>query len=119
MPYITQEKRDRLDPIIEQLVQELIDLELDDETDNTEGNLNYFVTRTLLMVYGGRDSTRYANVNDAVGMLECIKQEYYRKVAGPYEDQKEFENGAVRRFSHEPEVVGAVEITPDDVRVED
>lgn len=113
MPYIAQDKRDILDPIIEQLHSTLVDLELDDESNNTEGNINYAVTRLLMMVYGQSDSTRYSQINDAIGMLECIKQEYYRKVAAPYEDQKEFENGAVRRFVHDPEVVGTIDIVVD------
>lgn len=115
MPYIKQESRDVLDPVIEQLHRALVQMELDDETSLLEGNLNYAITRLMMMSYGDRDSTRYAQINEAVGVLECIKQEFYRKVAAPYEDQKEFENGKVPRFRSEPEVVGAVtlDVPPD------
>lgn len=114
MPYIVQEKRDVLDPTIEELHRLLVDLETDDENNNMEGNLNYVVSRLLMMVYGDRESTRYAQINDAMGMIFCAALEYYRKVAAPYEDQKEFENGAVETFRSDPEVVGTVdiEITP-------
>ena len=91
MPYILQDKRDRLDPLINALHAELVSLESDDESNNMEGNLNYLITRLIRMVYG----MSYAEVNAAMGMLECIKQEHYRTQAGPYEDQKKFENGDV------------------------
>jgi hypothetical protein len=92
MPYITQDKRDVLDPAINQLHKALVDLELDHDTNNTQGNMNYAVTRLLMMVYGG---VNYQNINDAVGVLDCCKMEFYRKIAAPYEDQKCFENGSV------------------------
>lgn len=95
MPYIVKEKREVLDPAIEQLRQAIVRLELDndDGMNNTEGNLNYAITTLLMTVYGDRNNTRYKQINDAIGVLGCITQEYYRKVAAPYEDQKEFENG--------------------------
>ena len=69
MPYILQDKRDRLDPLINALHVELVNMESDDETNNMEGNLNYLVTRQLRMVYG----QSYSEFNDAIGVLECIK----------------------------------------------
>lgn len=110
MPYITQEKRHVLDSIIDQLHHALVELQMDDELNNMEGNINYTVSRLLMMVYGDRDSTRYADINDAIGLLECIKQEYYRKVAAPYEDQKEHDNGAVVRFRTDPVVTAPVDV---------
>lgn len=91
MPYIPQEKRDSLDPVIDQLHEVLVRLEADDENNNFEGNLNYAITRLLRMCY----DTSYRDINDAIGMLECVKLEHYRTVAAPYEDQKKFENGDV------------------------
>ena len=95
MPYIKQDKRRHLDPLIDQIHRTLVSMENDDESTNTEGNLNYLITRLLMKVYGQRDSTRYSNINDSIGMLECCKLELYRTVAAPYEDQKQFENGEV------------------------
>lgn len=91
MPYVVTNKRQKLDPIIDDLKRALFELEADDPTNNTEGNVNYFVSTLLSHIYTGS----YDSVNRAVGMLECIKLEYYRKAAAPYEDQKEFENGPV------------------------
>lgn len=110
MPYIKQDKRDMLDPVIEQLHQTLVDLQLDDDMNNMEGNINYTITRLLMMVYGDRNSTRYAQINDALGVIDAVGKEYYRVVAAPYEDQKRFENGEVVRFRTNPEVVGEVDI---------
>jgi len=115
MPYITQDKRHLLDPAIEQLHKVLVDMEVDDEENNTEGNLNYIFTRLLLMVYGTKDETRYAQINDAMGVLSCVTQEFYRKVASPYEDQKEFDNGEIVPFRGDPEIVGSVVVDPNDI----
>ena len=45
-------------------------------------------------------------------MLECCKLEYYRKVAAPYEDQKEFENGAVEA-NNTPIILNEVVVSDD------
>lgn len=37
----------------------------------------------------------YATVNEIIGALECAKQELYRRVIAPYEDEKIKENGDV------------------------
>jgi hypothetical protein len=108
MPYITQEKRALFDGIVNTLHQALIDAELDDQTNNnTEGNVNYIVTLLLQKVYGDCDNTNYSCINDAIGELECIKQEFYRRVAAPYEDRKIAQNGDVDRNvgSSEPTIL--------------
>jgi hypothetical protein len=110
MPYIKDTKRYPLDSVIDNLHQTLVELGMDDEENNMEGNLNYVITRLLMMIYGDAHSTNYSQINDAIGVIECVKQEYYRKVAGPYEDIKELENGKIKRFSSEPEIVGEITI---------
>jgi len=92
MPYIKEEKRLVLDPHINAVLNALRELESDDASNNMEGNINYIITRILHRVYkdGG-----YRGVNDAIGATFCAALEFYRKVAAPYEDQKEFENGVI------------------------
>ena len=119
MPYITREKRAVLDPAIDELFRTLGELDLDDDQNNTEGNINYAITRLLMMVYGDAESTRYAHINDAIGVLECIKMEYYQRVAAPYEIKKMMENGSVKRNMGEPEVVGTVEIDEEQAKALD
>ena len=111
MPYIAQEKRDQIDPVLDALHRLLVDLETDDDQNNMEGNINYAITRLLMMVYGDHETTRYSQINDAMGVLECIKQEFYRIVAAPYENQKIFDNGPVQRFMGPPEVVAPVTVS--------
>lgn len=95
MTYISQDKRSLLDEYINSLHHALVGLEADDENNNMESNLNYIITRLLFMVYGTFDTTNHKQINDAVGLLEGVKLEFARKVAFPYGNQKEFENGPV------------------------
>jgi hypothetical protein len=87
MPYITQEER----PQYEKLIQELTDLLKEKPVESIDGHLNYIVTRIIKEVY----PLRYFHINRAMGVLECIKQEFYRRVAAPYEDTKKEQNGDV------------------------
>lgn len=91
MPYIVQDKRNVLDPAINNLHKLLVGLELDDESNNTEGNINYIITRLLRMCYG----KSYGEINDAIGILSCVMLEHYRTIATPQENQKKFENGDI------------------------
>lgn len=92
MPYIIPDKRAVLDPTIAQLVDGLRQLESDDEENNFEGNVNYAITKLLVLAYQKKN---YREINDVVGALECAKLEFYRRQAAPYEDQKAFDNGDV------------------------
>ena len=59
----------------------------------TAGELNYCIT-TLLVKYLA-DRTNYAGINEVIGVLECCKQEVYRRIASPYEDEKKKLHGDV------------------------
>jgi hypothetical protein len=87
MPYITQEER----PQYEELIKEITDLLKEKPVDSVDGHINYIVTRIIKEVY----PLRYFHINRAMGVLECIKQEFYRRVAAPYEDVKIEQNGDV------------------------
>mgnify|MGYP001596417025 CR=1 FL=1 len=58
------------------------------------GELNYVLT-CLVQDYVLFKGAKYQHYNDAVGALECAKQELYRRRIGPYEDTKMKENGDV------------------------
>lgn len=81
MPYINQEGRDRLEAGSEPA---------------DAGELNYAITR-IVDSYIVSKGLRYANINEAIGALECAKLELYRRIAAPYEDQKINESGDVYR----------------------
>lgn len=53
-----------------------------------DGRLNYIVTVLLKRLY----TPRYFNYNRAMGVLECVKQEFYRRVVAEYENEKIKEN---------------------------
>jgi len=78
-------------PKYEKTLTELIDILKEQPVDQIDGNLNYLITRILKEAY----PLRYFNINRAIGVLECCKLEYYRRVAAPYEDTKITQNGDV------------------------
>ena len=77
MPYIHQSERDILDTIKAM----------------SPGQLNYLITRQVRNYLGAAYS--YRDLNEVIGVLECVKLELYRRVAAPYEDKKMKENGDV------------------------
>ena len=87
MPYIKSENRKKYEKIIRELVSILKSL----PPEEVDGDLNYVVTKLLKEVY----PLRYYHINKAIGVLECIKLEFYRRVAAPYEDLKIKESGDV------------------------
>ena len=78
-------------PKYEKSLSDLINLLKKQPVDSMDGELNYIITRILKEEY----PLRYFNINRAVGVLECCKLEYYRRVAAPYEDTKIEQNGDV------------------------
>ncbi|MCL5008092.1 MAG: hypothetical protein M1562_02490 [Candidatus Marsarchaeota archaeon] len=87
MPYIKAKDR----PEIDRLVEPLIDMLREQSVDEVDGKVNYALTRVINGVY----KPKYFNYNRAVGVLECVKLELYRRRVGPYEDEKIGENGDV------------------------
>ncbi len=87
MPYIKKEQRDKWEKTIEGIVKKINDL----PEDKKDGELNYLITSILKKIY----TPSYFNYNRMMGLLECIKQEAYRKIVAPYEDEKIKENGDV------------------------
>lgn len=58
------------------------------------GELNFLLTREV-MDYMCVKGLSYATINDILGALEAVKQEFYRRMAAPYEDKKKEQNGDV------------------------
>lgn len=83
MPYITQDKRKRLDWIIDNLAAELKDLGI-------MGNLNYVLFRLAKKV-----CFRYRDYVVFEGDCQQALKEIYRKLEAKYEDIKEKENGGI------------------------
>jgi hypothetical protein len=87
LPYIKAQNRKKYEKILEELATILKSL----PPEEVDGELNYVITKTLKEVY----PLRYFHLNKAIGVLECAKLEYYRRVAAPYEDTKIKESGDV------------------------
>lgn len=81
MPYIKKEQRKEL-PDFKGLKIE------------NPGELNYLIT-LLAKRYLECEGLSYGTINDIVGAMEGAKLEFYRRVAVPYEDKKNEENGDV------------------------
>ena len=95
MPYISKKHRVPLEPAIDALADTIQSVYSANEAQQKDGLVNFAVTELLNKLY---PNARYTDLNEIVGVLECIKLEYYRKRISPYEDLKESENGAVRTF---------------------
>ena len=100
MPYIKKELRKEVDTEINSLVSGLKNL-IEDNSSIRAGVLNYTITKLIDGLYGPLEKAGYKDYNEAIGMLECCKLEFYRKAAAPYEDLKLRENGAVLDIIHE------------------
>lgn len=77
MPYIEKKDRQHFDLHIDAISPDI----------DTPGELNYIITR-LMHKYLDRKTVRYHNLNELIGAIECAKLELYRRIVGPYEDQK-------------------------------
>lgn len=101
MPYIVQDKRNLLDPGIDQILDGLRQIESDDPENNFEGCINYIITALITRAY---EKTSYREINDIIGALECAKLEFYRRQAAPYENQKCYENSDVYNTNSQPTI---------------
>ena len=81
MPYITQEQRANLQKYVRPYLADV-------------GELNYFITQ-LLLDYIRNNKISYQKCNDIIGVLECCKQEFYRRKIIEYENTKMKDNGDV------------------------
>jgi hypothetical protein len=63
------------------------------------GFLNYSITKLILGVYQAKyGDPRYKHINSIMGVLECCKQEIYRRVAVSYEDIAKRKNNDLPEF---------------------
>jgi len=97
MPYIKKEKREKFQEILPEVIS-LFLLDVENGKDILKrnanpGELNYFLSSLIWRLW--KSDTSYANGNNLMGVLECVKQEFYRRQLAPYEDLKEKENGTI------------------------
>lgn len=89
MPYVNRESRAFWRAEAAQAQQ--MGLEVQHRPEGSMGVMNYLIS---LMVDGFLGpSPSYARFNEAIGLLESVKLELYRRRVAPYEDTKIAENG--------------------------
>ena len=62
------------------------------------GEINYAVSRLCCLVIGKKPT--YPKICIITGVLENIKQEFYRRLAAPYEENKIVQNGDVKEYKN-------------------
>lgn len=97
MPYIQSANRNAIDPHIETLAKAINTASKDNLEDlELSGNLNYaitkLVTRLIVLRY---NKVRYEAICKMTGVLKNVSDEFYRRVAVPYEERKKSLNGDV------------------------
>jgi hypothetical protein len=109
MPYIKKEIRQKLDTHISALAL-AIKKEAGEEKDELAiaGMLNYACTslalRTFYKVFG---KFRYKFIALFTGIFENIKQEFYRRIAAPYEEEASWEHGDLPEFIQASKLLSA------------
>lgn len=96
MPYITRELRDHVDPSLDRVIY-AVQSTIDKHPDATAGVLNYAITR---LITGTMPALKYRHINTAIGVLGCVSHELYRRLAVPYENQQQHNNGDVAEIEH-------------------
>ena len=97
MPYIKKEQRQKLDPAIDSLSSALETLVLADST-ALAGLLNYSVSRLMARVVQNTGGWRYHRIASITGMLKNVSDEFYRRVAVPYEDDQIDKNTDIKEY---------------------
>ena len=99
MPYINEDERKELDEAIYQMVESIRNskhsLYNPHEFANYLGRINYCFSRVII---GVMKTVSYKNIAMATGVLENIKQEFYRRLASKYEDDKIISHGDIPEY---------------------
>ena len=109
MPYIKEDRRKTLDHSINSLAV-AIKLNANNnmnpyDEENSKltneqfleitGDINYCVSRLISRIMG---DISYGKIAMITGVLENINQEFYRRMASPYENKKILENGDIKEY---------------------
>lgn len=97
MPYINESARLELNDCIDSMVECLTH---GNSVSNEEftvllGEINYSFTRILAKSMG---EVSYSKIAMVTGVLENVKQEFYRRIASDYEDKKIVQNGDIKEY---------------------
>lgn len=88
MPYIKQNKRKELEEVFGRKPMNIGFL------CNNPGELNYLISN-IILGYLDKKGESYSTFNELMGVLECVKQEFYRRSVADYEEEKMKINGDI------------------------
>ena len=99
MPYINENARLELDDCIDNMVECLThgNNVSNEEFTTLLGEINYSFTRILTKSMG---EVSYSKIAMVTGVLENVKQEFYRRIASRYEDKKIVQNGDIKEYKY-------------------
>ena len=89
MPYLTDERKDQINPHIAPLLKFI----KEDNAVDWRGDLNYIFTVICIEFF--KRIKRYCSIHDILGALDGCGKEFYRRLAGKYEDKAIEKNGDV------------------------
>lgn len=105
MPYIKEDRRNDLDNCIDTMIKciknNMPKSNSQDRAISNEqlldvcGDINYCFSRILGSIMG---NVTYPKIAIITGVLENIKQEFYRRIASSYEDLKIKQNGDIKEY---------------------
>lgn len=96
MPYIKQEQREKLNSAIDELSDRIVSMVKSEDDSAFAGILNYVSTRLALSIIRKKfGKIRYWMIAVITGVFKNVADEFYRRLAVPYEDKKIDEEGDV------------------------
>ena len=100
MPYIKPEARHALDATIRDLAEKIADLaRAEPEETAFAGLLNYACTSLAMQIVARRfGRIRYGTIATLTGVFRNVGDEFYRRVAAPYEDEQIVKNGDLAEY---------------------
>ena len=101
MPYIPAEQRKACDGLIDELAGQIVRLAQESGSDGAfAGLLNYACTRLALQIVRRRfGRLRYWLIAILTGTFKNIADEFYRRLAAPYEDRQKARSGDVDLYA--------------------
>jgi len=100
MPYIDKNDRNILNPHIETLAEQIINLTKNKASDAAfAGLLNYSISTLAMSILNKQFKTlRYWQIAILTGVLHNVATEFYRMIAVPYEDIQKDNQGNIDEF---------------------
>lgn len=101
MPYIKEEERLELDQCVDAMISCIkntkTNLNNPNDLSTQLGRINYSFSRVLAGLMG---SISYPKIAMVTGVLENIKQEFYRRIASNFENTKIAQNGDIKEYKN-------------------